>query len=130
MITFDDFAPCSDLSAKGNDSSTVELRSMPNPFHDQNPNSFAVLYKKDRQKFREWISHHDEETHDKAWRQVGGDDREGRGGSREGRRLLRSQRCFWDVRHIITRIPTLLTGRSVRFSPIYREDNSVADALA
>ncbi|XP_073029257.1 uncharacterized protein [Primulina eburnea] len=44
--------------------------------------------------------------------------------------ILRSRRCTWDLEHIVTRIRLLMRGRSVHLSHIYREGNSVADALA
>ncbi|XP_073273383.1 uncharacterized protein [Primulina huaijiensis] len=44
--------------------------------------------------------------------------------------LLRSRRCCWDLEHFVTRILLLMRGRSVHLSHIYREGNSVADALA
>ncbi|XP_073051345.1 uncharacterized protein [Primulina eburnea] len=44
--------------------------------------------------------------------------------------LLRSRRCTWGLEHIVTRILLLMRGRSVHLSHIYREGNSVADALA
>ncbi|XP_075497390.1 uncharacterized protein LOC142534404 [Primulina tabacum] len=44
--------------------------------------------------------------------------------------ILRSRRCHWDLHHTVTRILFLLRGRAVHFSHIFREGNSVADALA
>ncbi|XP_073037138.1 uncharacterized protein [Primulina eburnea] len=44
--------------------------------------------------------------------------------------ILRSRRCHWDLHHTVTRILVLLRGRAVHFSHIFREGNSVADALA
>ncbi|XP_073051339.1 uncharacterized protein [Primulina eburnea] len=44
--------------------------------------------------------------------------------------LIRSRRCCWGLDHIISRIVVLLRGRSVHISHIFREGNSVADALA
>ncbi|XP_075480593.1 uncharacterized protein LOC142521250 [Primulina tabacum] len=44
--------------------------------------------------------------------------------------ILRSRRCHWDLHRTVTRILFLLRGRAVHFSHIFREGNSVADALA
>ncbi|XP_073033924.1 uncharacterized protein [Primulina eburnea] len=44
--------------------------------------------------------------------------------------LIRSRRCCWGLDHIISSIVVLLRGRSVHISHIFREGNSVADALA
>ncbi|XP_075521602.1 uncharacterized protein LOC142554810 [Primulina tabacum] len=44
--------------------------------------------------------------------------------------ILRSRRCHWDLHHTVTRILCLLRGRAVHFSHIFREGNSVEDALA
>ncbi|XP_073031340.1 uncharacterized protein [Primulina eburnea] len=44
--------------------------------------------------------------------------------------LLRSRRCCWDLEHLVTRTLLLMRGRPVHLSHIYREGNSVADALA
>ncbi|XP_075496425.1 uncharacterized protein LOC142533502 [Primulina tabacum] len=44
--------------------------------------------------------------------------------------ILHSRRCCWSLDHIVTRILVLLRGRSVHLSHIFREGNSVADALA
>ncbi|XP_075499933.1 uncharacterized protein LOC142538505 [Primulina tabacum] len=44
--------------------------------------------------------------------------------------ILRSRRCHWDLHHTVTRILVLLRGRAVHFSHIFRDGNSVADALA
>ncbi|XP_073129192.1 uncharacterized protein [Henckelia pumila] len=44
--------------------------------------------------------------------------------------ILRSRRCRWDLDHIVSRTRVLVRNRPVHFSHIYREGNSVADALA
>ncbi|XP_073154233.1 uncharacterized protein [Henckelia pumila] len=44
--------------------------------------------------------------------------------------ILRSRRCRWDLDHIVSRTCVLVRNRPVHFSHIYREGNSVADALA
>ncbi|XP_073133701.1 uncharacterized protein [Henckelia pumila] len=44
--------------------------------------------------------------------------------------ILRSRRCRWDLDHIVSRTRILVRHRPVYFSHIYREGNSVADALA
>ncbi|XP_073062068.1 uncharacterized protein [Primulina eburnea] len=44
--------------------------------------------------------------------------------------ILRSRQCRWGLDHIVSRILVLLRGRMVHISHIYREGNSVADALA
>ncbi|XP_073315708.1 uncharacterized protein [Primulina huaijiensis] len=44
--------------------------------------------------------------------------------------ILRSRRCCWDLDSIVSQILVLLRGRMVHFSHIFREGNSVADALA
>ncbi|XP_073139125.1 uncharacterized protein [Henckelia pumila] len=44
--------------------------------------------------------------------------------------ILRSRRCRWDLDHIFSRTRVLVRNRPVHFSHIYREGNSVADALA
>lgn len=44
--------------------------------------------------------------------------------------ILRSQKCSWELDHIVSRIHILTTDRSIHMSHILRERNSVADALA
>ncbi|XP_073139140.1 uncharacterized protein [Henckelia pumila] len=44
--------------------------------------------------------------------------------------ILRSRRCRWDLDHIVSRTCILVSNRLVHFSHVYREGNSVADALA
>ncbi|XP_075473927.1 uncharacterized protein LOC142504980 [Primulina tabacum] len=44
--------------------------------------------------------------------------------------ILRSRRCHWDLHHTVTRILVLLRERAAHLSHIFREGNSVADALA
>ncbi|XP_073129053.1 uncharacterized protein [Henckelia pumila] len=44
--------------------------------------------------------------------------------------ILRSRRCHWDLDHIVSRTRVLVRNRPVHFSHIYREGNSIADALA
>ncbi|XP_073133552.1 uncharacterized protein [Henckelia pumila] len=44
--------------------------------------------------------------------------------------ILRSRRFLWDLDHIVSRTRVLVRNRPVHFSHIYREGNSVADALA
>ncbi|XP_073133406.1 uncharacterized protein [Henckelia pumila] len=44
--------------------------------------------------------------------------------------ILISRRCRWDLDHIVSRTRVLVRNRPVHFSHIYREGNSVADALA
>ncbi|XP_073139138.1 uncharacterized protein [Henckelia pumila] len=44
--------------------------------------------------------------------------------------ILRSRRCHWYLDHIVSRTRVLVRNRPVHFSHIFREGNSVADALA